>query len=738
LDFAIYGLNAPGFHITNIVFHILVCIFIYVLALRLSGNLPFSLAASLIFAVHPLHVESVTWLAGRKDVLFGAFYFLSLLMWNAQGRVSEPWRKVILYLATFVFFVLSCTSKAMGITLPAALLLHDWLLLRPRPEGWKRRLLLPRVKTAPFFLFLVLFAKFVVVPIASNGLIRGWYGGSFGTTFLSVINLLRTYIIEIFLPGKLQAVVDFPLTHTLDIPTILSGIFLVGLLGAGIAILVSSLFREEDPSPFRRLVSFAVLFFFAAISPASNLLFPIQTLYAERYLYLPLLGGPLLLGAAFARAMTTRERDRSSRSAKILAGIGLAGILLVFGGKTLFYNRVWKDDITLWGDVLEKTEGFHHTAHYSRGIAIMLRASQLPPPESETLLERAGEHFRTATQQVHISYFYDLSMAHVALSKVLELRGDRDGAVREIERALAFNEERIRSAPNAFIRGKERLVRSEMYLNLAAVYRNLGGAEDSPLAEGVVRKAVAILDRVLLENPEVAKWHDARGRAHYVLGNIESVQGKDPEGSYRRAIAGGSEALLLSEDLRVAYVNRGRAFFSLANTLGKRGEDVRNWFQSTAVWAWTPGPLSAGPSPTRRKPSTSNPTSSSPSISAGSPIRASAMRKGPGAVTPARPSSRRWRTFRRPSNAPPTSTSPSATSARPTCALRIWTASSEGTRASGSKKRWHVGTRSCASTPHGGKAMRNGARCSSNSAGPMRRFGRMRRLWLWQGVNPVP
>ncbi|MHC4599036.1 MAG: tetratricopeptide repeat protein [Planctomycetota bacterium] len=502
-DYALFGLQPAGHHATNLVLHTLVCLLLFLLLLRLFDSAPLAFGASLLFAVHPLHVESVAWLSSRKDLLAGVFYLLALLAWNAHRRRGGLWRGVPFYTCAFLCYVLACTSKYMAVTLPAALLLHDWLLFRPRPTGLKARLWRPLLETLPFFVFTILFAKLIVVRIASRGLIREWYGDGFIHTLYSVLHVMVEYVAAIFVPTRLQACVDHPIARTLDFPTLGAAAFLVGLIGFGLTILLRALFRERDPSKADRLVAFSGLFFFAAISPVSNVLFPMGTLYADRYLYLPLLGGPLLLGALFAAGFERALGDPRKRVAILrgtLAVLALAGVALAYGVKTSAYNRVWKNSETLWSDVLEKGGPGHHTAHFNLGIDAQVRASTQGEWKGRPLFERAEVHLRRALQTGHESYFYDYARVHTALGTVLGFLGREAEAEAAFAEALEINRRNIDEARNDRIREAEKLDRAE-------ILHNRGELRSKSRDTAQVERALLDFRASLELNPDSATTH---------------------------------------------------------------------------------------------------------------------------------------------------------------------------------------------------------------------------------------
>jgi len=131
LDCQLYGLKASGHHFTNVLLHTIAVLLLFVVLQQMTGALWRSAFVAALFAIHPLHVESVAWVAERKDVLSGVFFMLTLLAYFHYTRAPSNWRYLI---AAFVF-ALGLMSKPMLVTLPFVLLLLDyWPLGRIKPQ----------------------------------------------------------------------------------------------------------------------------------------------------------------------------------------------------------------------------------------------------------------------------------------------------------------------------------------------------------------------------------------------------------------------------------------------------------------------------------------------------------------------------------------------------------------------------------------------------------------------------
>src|SRR5437588_9010435 len=142
IEHSLWGLNPTGYHWTNILLHVANALLVWCLLARLK--VPGAWLAAMIFALHPVQVESVAWITERKNVLMVFFFLLTLLAWIAfvDERTRRPWR---FYVLALILYVLALSSKTTACTLPAALLLILWL--QKRPINWERIL-----ELAPFFL----------------------------------------------------------------------------------------------------------------------------------------------------------------------------------------------------------------------------------------------------------------------------------------------------------------------------------------------------------------------------------------------------------------------------------------------------------------------------------------------------------------------------------------------------------------------------------------------------------
>jgi tetratricopeptide (TPR) repeat protein len=345
VDYQFTGLNPTGYHISNILYHIIASVLVFLVLKRLTGHFGAALGVALIFVVHPVHTESVAYLTGRKDVLCTIFYllaFLSFLKYRQRPKVRYA---VMLP----VFFALAFMAKEMAITLPAVMLLYDFGLLLKERKGWLKgfvRGLLSRPNIAiylPVVLFAVFFGATALLLKNPAGMGEEWVGYWGGSLYVSSITMLRGvahYIRLLFIPFGLTADYSysaFPVSRSLVDPgiTLISLLLLAALLAIGICSLLKKYF----------LAGFAVLFFFVTLIPVLQIV-PLPERLAERFLYLPSLALMILT------AMGLKWLAQKSAKTRALGTAAVVLLIITFFTFTHYRNRDWKDPLTLHGSVV--------------------------------------------------------------------------------------------------------------------------------------------------------------------------------------------------------------------------------------------------------------------------------------------------------------------------------------------------------------------------------------------------
>ncbi len=291
IDVSLFGLSPGPPHLVNAAFHGVNSLLVYLLALRLLRDWRASLLVAFLFLVHPLHVESVAWIAERKDVLCAMFFLLSLLAYLRYATQPSGRRYALVVFA----FVLALLSKPIAVTLPAVLLLLDfWPLGRLRAEPTTvlgRRFPAPAVLFAEKLpLFVLSLASGVVTLAAQKAAIQPLHLDPLSYRMMNAAVAYATYLYDTVVPTKLSLL--YPLTRPLDFFTSVLPSLLV--LAAISTVAIGC--RKRCP-----WLLFGWLWFLLMLLPVIGLIQVGSQSHADRYMYLPSIGLFLALGAAVTR-----------------------------------------------------------------------------------------------------------------------------------------------------------------------------------------------------------------------------------------------------------------------------------------------------------------------------------------------------------------------------------------------------------------------------------------------------
>ena len=337
------------FHLQNVLWHAATGFLVFcVLGILVRHRLA-ALLGALLFVVHPLHVESVAWIAGRKELLSGFFLFLAWLL----ALKAEERRRGLFVAVALASFLVACFSKASAVVLPFLLLAAALLL--PRYAGRRRRAALA---TWPFFLV-------AIVPVIVHlavGVSQGVVSESrpFGARVLGWMAAWGASVYRTVLPFDLS--IDYPEARTPG-PGLLVFAGLL-LLASGAAFLAA---RRRAP-----VAAFGIAAFFLALLPFNNVFPATEVLAADRYLYLALFG---------VAAVAAWGVQRWSRGTAVLAVI-----LLLCTGLSLWSGSRFRSDEELWTRTIAARDA-SALAHFNRGAARVNRARTMTPRDPELLRE---------------------------------------------------------------------------------------------------------------------------------------------------------------------------------------------------------------------------------------------------------------------------------------------------------------------------------------------------------------
>lgn len=325
------GLNPTLFHTTNILFHIFNTILIFILLKNFNAKKITALIVSILFAIHPLHVESVSWISELKDVLYTFFLLLSFIFYLKYKKSKPQANKY--YIISIVLFIFSCLSKGMAVVLPLLLIITDYFID-------KKISIKKQVNKIPFLIISFIFGLIAFyAQKASKGVIS-LTDYDFIETLLFPIYSFGFYIIKMFLPINLSIFYPYPEPNKLNAIHYFSIVLLIGYLAA----IYFSFKKKKYHILFGLLFYLSTILFVIQIKPIGN------AIAADRYFYLSSIG----LFYIIAYFISNRyEKIKNKKANKILFQISLLFITLILSITTFNRTKIWENTETLWKSVLK-------------------------------------------------------------------------------------------------------------------------------------------------------------------------------------------------------------------------------------------------------------------------------------------------------------------------------------------------------------------------------------------------
>ena len=532
-EYRFFGLNPRPYHLTNIILHSFNCLLVFWLFYLIGGRVLGAWIVSILFAIHPLRVESVAWVSERKDVVYAFFFLYACIVYVYY--LKDKGNKKFYYLA-LIAFILSLLSKSMAVTLPLVLFIFDYLLCRKLSKG----LYLDKV---PFFILSLFFGIITIFSQYSGGGIRQEKLFSLCDKIMNAGYGAVFYLHKIFLPSKLACLYPLP-DNTAKLASL--------LLSVALSALILIYFKKTHS----KKIIFGCAFFLVTILPVLQFIPLGSTLASDRYSYIPSLGIFYLISEAFIWLVELRVRY--VRAVRIL----LFGALIVAVGilscLTCDRCKVWKDGISLWSDVLNKYPSFV-TALNNRGNLFAMdkeydlalidfkKAVSIKSGYKESrnaYLNLAALYFQTGKAEEAIvvlqealnkfpndaELFYNLGIVYSFINK---------------ETAVAYYKKAIKFNPFHAI----------AYYNLGVLYIELGDTED---AVSMLKKTIEINPEFTAAYAQLAKLYNNPARkeelvslykkairrnlefldAYYYIGNLYYESGRDREAMalYKRAL----------------------------------------------------------------------------------------------------------------------------------------------------------------------------------------------------------
>ena len=339
VDSTCFGVRPAAFHAVNVLLHALNVVLLYVWLSRISGAFWRSFAVAALFAVHPLHVESVAWVSERKDVLSTFFFLLMLIAYDNYGLKPNLWR----FIPVLIAFILGLLSKSMLVTAPVLLWLLDlfpgrqWSAISFNPNEMEEPSPYTDLrKIAEKFPLLILAVAISYVTIRAQGsgqttAFTSFDRIPFNFRIGNALNGYVWYLIKTFVPTGLCAMYSHPMRR-LDWPAVAGSITVLLAISAIAVVMIQR----------RSYLIFGWVWFLLTLLPVIGLVQVGTQAYADRYSYIPQIG--LLIAIVWYAESRLRRLSSGSRTGAaclVLAVIGLSWV-------TVQQIGFWKDTETLW------------------------------------------------------------------------------------------------------------------------------------------------------------------------------------------------------------------------------------------------------------------------------------------------------------------------------------------------------------------------------------------------------
>jgi protein O-mannosyl-transferase len=521
LDVTLFGLAPAGHHAVGLLLHVLAALLLFGFLRSVTGTLWASVFVAALFALHPLHVESVAWASERKNVLSAFFWFATLGAYACYAKKTGAGR----YGVMLALFALGLMAKPMLVTLPIVLVLLDYWPLERFTYGFKS---LPRLLIEKLPLFALALASSIPTIIAQKEAIITLVKVSPGERLINAIVSYGVYLLQTIWPARLAVFYPFP-PHPQVFPAIALLCFLV--------VLTLVVLRYGKRHPY--LVT-GWFWYLITLIPVIGIVQVGGQAHADRYTYIPLIGIFIIIAWSIR---TAALRLRNDQNRLISAAVVL--LLLLLAGKTFYQVQIWKNDESLFIHAQTVTRNnyvalnnlglyYDQTGRQDKALELFKAALTIKPDFAETQSNLGDLLRRTGHADEAMTYYRKalvinphLAIVHINLGIELAKTGKTDEAVEHYLKAIELDKEN--AAP---------------YYNLGNLLAGTGRFDE---AASYFRKACALA-------PDSCEFHNNLGIMLVRTGHVDE------------AISEYRQALKLKPDYADAYNNLGILFTVINRT----------------------------------------------------------------------------------------------------------------------------------------------------------------------------
>ncbi len=536
LSFAIehhfFGFKPFIFHLDNVLLHLAVVALVYLFCGQCGLSPAAATLATLIFGIHPIHVEAVAWVTARKDVLYAFFYLLAL---NSYLRYVDTGKKRF-YVLTILLGLTSMLAKAMALSLPLILFLCDWL----KKRKFSARSIAEKI---PFFIYIVPLAA---ITYKTHSFVSS-ADAHIARAVLIYLWTFTFYILKFIWPHPLIPLYVLPDPVNLAQPAYLGAVACVALMVI--------LFFVSWKSQIRRWLMFAYSYYFLSIFflLRTNTYFELNWIVvADRYAYLPVLGFCMLAGYAANQLLERKEVKNVVLRYGALVVVSLISVIMAV--TTFKQCKVWKNGLTLWDHAIKNSVG-NHLSYNNRGtmylkeknwdlaLADFSKSIEINSGFPIVYINRGDVYNQLKKYNLAFSDYTkaivlnpNLAITYSKRGNLLSALGRYDLALKDFDRAIVLN-------PSD----------TDSYYNRGTVYGFVGQYE----------MAIMDFNKTLSLNPGYVLAYHNRGTTYFY------------QKRYDLALLDFNRAIALDPKYAMAYFNRSRVYFSLGQVEQAWGESLK-------------------------------------------------------------------------------------------------------------------------------------------------------------------
>ena len=564
LNYHFNGLNVFGYHLFNLAVHLSSAIFVWWLTL-LTFSTPamntskitaharlISLLTGLIFVSHPVQTEAVTYIWQRASSMAALFYLASLCLYVKSRLLVGRGRTY--YIFSLIIAIAAMFTKENAVTLPLMILLYEICFFENK-KGLNWRYLSPFLLT----LFIIPLTMFITKAEQFKAIQKFEESGGISPIhyLLTQFRVIVTYIKLMFLPLNQNISYDYPISKSIfEFPTLISILFLASIIESA-----RHLFFKY------RLVAFSIFWFFLTLSLESSI-FPLKNIIFEHRLYLPLVGYSMFLVCGVYYILGKNN---------IKTMVILLTMVIVFNSILTYQrNKVWKNEVTLWGDAAQKSP-FNPRPYNGLAVAYVLlgdlnsalseynKAIEIDPNYAEAYNGR-GNIYRKQNKLpqalsdynrvIHLDPTY--AEVYYNLGIFYDKQNNLPQALSNYNKAVAINpnlEEAYYNRGNTYTQQGDftRAIADYMKTinidpNYAKAYNNLGNIY---IREGNLAQALSNYNKTIETDPTYTEAYINRGNAY------------SQQGNFTQALSDYDKVITINPNDAQAYINRAIAYYLL-------------------------------------------------------------------------------------------------------------------------------------------------------------------------------